>query len=59
MFPDVLIIGGGATGLLTAIHLKEPGADEVVLLERHHLGLASRIARRDGPAHWIALPQAG
>ncbi len=35
---DVIIIGGGVTGLSTAIHLKELGIKEVVVLERHFIG---------------------
>ena len=35
---DVIIIGGGVTGLLTAIHLKRLGVDRVLLLERHYVG---------------------
>ena len=35
---DVIILGGGVTGLLTAIHLKRLGVDKVTLLERHHVG---------------------
>ena len=34
---DVLIVGGGVTGLSTAIHLAERGVD-VVVLERHSIG---------------------
>ena len=35
---DILIIGGGITGLLTAIHLQESQAGKVFLLERHYVG---------------------
>jgi len=35
---DVIIIGGGVTGLSTAIHLKERGVQDVVVLERHSIG---------------------
>jgi len=35
---DVIIIGGGVTGLLTAVHLKLLGVEHVILLERHHVG---------------------
>jgi len=35
---DVIIVGGGVTGLSTAIHLKQLGVDRVTLLERHHVG---------------------
>ena len=35
---DVIIIGGGVTGLSTALHLKELGVDDVLILERHFIG---------------------
>lgn len=35
---DVIIIGGGVTGLLTAIHLQQLHAGKVLLLERHYIG---------------------
>jgi sarcosine oxidase subunit beta len=35
---DVIIVGGGVTGPLTAVHLKLLGVDRVTLLERHFLG---------------------
>jgi len=35
---DVIIVGGGVTGLLTAIHLKVLGVDKVTVLERYHVG---------------------
>lgn len=35
---DVVIVGGGVTGLSTALHLKQLGVDRVVVLERHHVG---------------------
>lgn len=35
---DVIIIGGGVTGLTTAIHLKLHGVERVIILERHHIG---------------------
>ena len=35
---DVIIIGGGVTGLTTAIYLKLHGVDRVTILERHHVG---------------------
>lgn len=35
---DVIIIGGGVTGLLTAIHLRQLGVSDVLLLERHYVG---------------------
>jgi sarcosine oxidase subunit beta len=35
---DVIIVGGGVTGLSVALHLKELGAGRVLLLERHHVG---------------------
>ena len=36
--PDVIIIGGGVTGLSTALHLKELGVDDILLVERHYVG---------------------
>ena len=35
---DVIIIGGGVTGLQTAIQLRQLGVERVVLLERHFIG---------------------
>jgi sarcosine oxidase subunit beta len=35
---DVLIVGGGVTGLSTGLHLKELGVKNVVILERHSIG---------------------
>ena len=35
---DVIIVGGGVTGLSTAINLRQLGAGEVLLLERHFVG---------------------
>ena len=35
---DVVIVGGGVTGLCTALALKERGAGRVVVLERHFTG---------------------
>jgi glycine/D-amino acid oxidase-like deaminating enzyme len=35
---DVVIIGGGVTGLLTAIYLQQLTTGEVLLLERHYIG---------------------
>lgn len=31
---DVLIIGGGFGGLLTAVHLRKQGAQDIVIVER-------------------------
>jgi sarcosine oxidase subunit beta len=35
---DVIIVGGGVTGLSTALHLKEIGVKDVLILERHYIG---------------------
>ena len=35
---DVVIVGGGVTGLSTGLHLKELGVEDVVILERHSIG---------------------
>jgi glycine/D-amino acid oxidase-like deaminating enzyme len=35
---DVVIVGGGVTGLSVGLHLKKRGVSRVRLLERHHLG---------------------
>jgi sarcosine oxidase subunit beta len=35
---DVVIVGGGVTGLSAGLHLKKLGVPRVRLLERHHLG---------------------
>jgi glycine/D-amino acid oxidase-like deaminating enzyme len=35
---DIVIVGGGVTGLCAAIHLKTLGAQKVTILERHHVG---------------------
>lgn len=35
---DVIIVGGGITGLSTALHLKESGVADVIVLERHFIG---------------------
>ncbi len=35
---DVIIVGGGITGLSTALHLKQRGVTDVVVLERHFIG---------------------
>jgi sarcosine oxidase subunit beta len=35
---DVVVIGGGVMGLMTAAHLRQLGAGRVVLVERRHLG---------------------
>ncbi len=35
---DILIIGGGVTGLLTTLHLQESRAGKVILPERHYVG---------------------
>ncbi len=35
---DVVVIGGGVTGLSTAIHLRELGIPKVLLIERHFVG---------------------
>ena len=35
---DVIIIGGGVTGLSTALHLKELGVEDVLIVERHYIG---------------------
>lgn len=35
---DVIIVGGGITGLSTALHLKQRGITNVVVLERHFVG---------------------
>ena len=35
---DVVIIGGGVTGLSTALHLAQARVGRVVVLERHHVG---------------------
>lgn len=37
-YVDVVIVGGGVTGLTTAIHLRELGVARVLILERHHIG---------------------
>ena len=34
----MIIIGGGVTGLQTAIQLRQLGVERVVLLERHFIG---------------------
>ncbi len=39
--PSVAVIGGGAIGLSTALHLAELGADDVVVLERSHVAAES------------------
>ena len=35
---DVIIVGGGVTGVSTALNLKLRGIESVVVLERHHIG---------------------
>ena len=35
---DVVIVGGGVTGLSTGLQLKELGVEDVVILERHSIG---------------------
>jgi glycine/D-amino acid oxidase-like deaminating enzyme len=37
---DILIVGGGVTGLMTALHLRERerGVDRVTIVERHFVG---------------------
>ena len=35
---DVVIVGGGVTGLCTALALKERGVDRIEVLERHFTG---------------------
>ncbi len=35
---EVIIVGGGVTGISTAIHLKELGVEDVIILERHFIG---------------------
>ena len=35
---DVIIVGGGVTGLTTAIHLREQGVRDVRIVERHFVG---------------------
>jgi glycine/D-amino acid oxidase-like deaminating enzyme len=35
---DVIIVGGGITGLSTALHLRQRGVTDVVVLERHFVG---------------------
>ena len=35
---DVIIVGGGVTGLNVAIRLKDLGVEKVLLLERHYIG---------------------
>ncbi|MAE64520.1 MAG: hypothetical protein CMJ18_09650 [Phycisphaeraceae bacterium] len=35
---DVLVVGGGVTGLCTALHLKDQGVRDVLVLERHIIG---------------------
>lgn len=35
---DVVIVGGGITGLSIALHLKSLGVPRVIVLERHHVG---------------------
>ena len=39
---DIIIIGGGVTGLLTAIHLRQLDVGDVLLLERHFVFLKQR-----------------
>lgn len=35
---DVIIVGGGVTGLSTAIQLRRMGVEKILLLERHYIG---------------------
>jgi len=35
---DVIVVGGGVTGLCTALHLKQYGVKRVAVLEQHHIG---------------------
>lgn len=44
---DVIIVGGGVTGLSTALHLRERGVRDVVVLERHAIG-AGQSSRAAG-----------
>src|SRR5437870_5654493 len=35
---DVVIVGGGVSGLSIALHLRSLGVSKVTVLERHHVG---------------------
>jgi sarcosine oxidase subunit beta len=35
---DVIIVGGGVSGLSIALHLRRLGVSKVTVLERHHVG---------------------
>src|SRR4051794_28591143 len=59
--PPVIILGGGLTGISTAVHLRAPW----ILLERdERLGGHARTDERDGyrfdkTGHWLHLRDAG
>ena len=41
---DFIIVGGGVTGLLSALFLQELTGAKVVLLERHYMGSGQLIS---------------
>ena len=63
---DVIVIGGGVTGLSTAVHLKLRGVERVLVLERHNIGsgqsgraggVVRALVRHPGLAHWQLYAQ--
>ena len=61
-FCDVLVIGGGPTGLMAALTAARAGADVILASEDHRLGgrlLSDDIQIDDGPAlDWVARTEA-
>lgn len=51
---DVVVVGGGALGLSTALHLAEAGAGEVLVLERDGIAQATSNAGAGFLAVWAA-----
>lgn len=45
---DVIVIGGGISGLTTAWHLKRAGVDTCLLEANHTVGGCTRTERREG-----------
>ncbi|MGH2944726.1 MAG: NAD(P)/FAD-dependent oxidoreductase [Solirubrobacteraceae bacterium] len=52
---DVVVVGGGVQGVVTALHLRESGVSRVRLLERHGLLEATSGAGAGFVAIWAAM----